>query len=483
MIDLTQDDGDSEPAEHLFIEFASDVLDWLQKHVSSGDIDIPRVPREYIHFTPNSYREVVGDSVDYGEALIKGFHASLSSLPSARRCAERLIRNKTLPSLADYRKHQDALEGKARITEDVELESLLVSVLATYSSPVAELFTAIADLLSRCQSLQPPESSVIAAYKRFVSYRTATHLLYENTVLLQNFRTDVPHMEIGQSLDLQAFTPDDKTELWNTYGRNLNVGFHQFGEASFKLVARHWVRRWKELPITHMMLGDVRRVLTALRLLKPGDVGAQFVYAIMHLTPFSANIGALPLFGCRTRQFGSCEYELQRAEVPQLLVLYETLDALEQQRKPGGLDVALRRFNQSYERDTGEDRIIDLTIALESCLLTGIQDELRYRLALRGAALLSDTADPAYTQSQLETIYDIRSKIVHEGLRLSDKTIAKRLDKMEPSIEAHEWPDSCQDIVRAVLREYVRRLSEDKDVRTVNSELDMRIVGGLARMQ
>jgi hypothetical protein len=92
----------------------------------------------------------------------------------------------------------------------------------------------------------------------------------------------------------------------------------------------------------------------------------------------------------------------------------------------GDLSVGLRRFNQSYERNIPEDQIIDLTVALESTLLADRGEELTYRLAVRGAALLANVGTPwelRKSRALLATMYDVRSRIVHGGQQLSDQSV------------------------------------------------------------
>src|SRR6266436_5573922 len=105
-----------------------------------------------------------------------------------------------------------------------------------------------------------------------------------------------------------------------------------------------------------------------------------------------------------------------------IALLQELVKALQQLRLAqsrgvsalyGDLSVGLRRFNQSYERRIPEDQIIDLTIALESTLLADRDEELTYRLAVRGAALLADVGtpwEPRKGRALLTTMYDVRSR-------------------------------------------------------------------------
>ena len=82
-------------------------------------------------------------------------------------------------------------------------------------------------------------------------------------------------------------------------------------------------------------------------------------------------------------------------------------------------DVAFAGFSRSYEMRSWLDNIVDLTIALESLFGPKDNQELRHRISLRAAWLLSedDREKPARLRDRIydyvRTMYDIRSCRVH----------------------------------------------------------------------
>ncbi len=56
---------------------------------------------------------------------------------------------------------------------------------------------------------------------------------------------------------------------------------------------------------------------------------------------------------------------------------------------------------------------LDFAICLESLLLGGVKDELRFRFRLYGALFLSEERDSQTSFDDLKTIYDVRSDLVH----------------------------------------------------------------------
>jgi hypothetical protein len=81
-----------------------------------------------------------------------------------------------------------------------------------------------------------------------------------------------------------------------------------------------------------------------------------------------------------------------------------------------------------------EDKVISLFVALESLLLKREeQGELRYRLSLRGSALLGSTSEgeiPKRMFQDLKELYDRRSGIVHGGAPKVTSDEVQRLDEI-----------------------------------------------------
>lgn len=78
--------------------------------------------------------------------------------------------------------------------------------------------------------------------------------------------------------------------------------------------------------------------------------------------------------------------------------------------------LALSRFNDACQRVRDDDAIIDFVIALEALLCRGLEAELSYRFALRGAAFI-DGAARAAANKLLRDAYRERSRLVHGTIR------------------------------------------------------------------
>ena len=120
--------------------------------------------------------------------------------------------------------------------------------------------------------------------------------------------------------------------------------------------------------------------------------------------------------------------------------------------------LAFKRWSDTAERLTDEDKLIDYWVALESLFASDSNQEVKFRASLRIAAFLGSTPDKRkeiYTD--MRNSYDWRSAIVHGEFRKPNKI--KELNKKCPLHQVTEK-------TRSYLRESILRFLES------NEELD-----------
>jgi hypothetical protein len=286
-------------------------------------------------------------------------------------------------------------------------------------------------------------------------------------VPLLNIHGHLEPLELGRVL-LTPFTAAEKTMFWQALRDSPTIlSAETLSEARYKLTPLN--------PPTDIAGGfdtqfqsDSALAISALRLASPGDIGSPGVVSVRTaVSPLGALTAASWSSDLRPPTYPRRPYVLSENQRSLLTTISDRILGLRETGRIDEIDLPLRRFNSSYTRDTGEDRIIDLAIALESSLLVGIREELKFRLALRGAALLRARRDPQETFAVLQTIYDVRSAIVHDGKSLSHMN------------SAFDLPDRCEDLVRDVLTEYVASLLTSGSVSSMNKALDKTILSGL----
>jgi hypothetical protein len=135
--------------------------------------------------------------------------------------------------------------------------------------------------------------------------------------------------------------------------------------------------------------------------------------------------------------------------------------------------LALNRFNYGYERIRPEDRLIDYANALEALLLKEEeQQELSYRFALRGAALLStDPRARETTYAWLRRAYQLRSDIVHGGEHEDPVSVGG------DQLKFHEFVDRIEEYVRRAIWGFLTLTEVTSELRGI-STLDQRILRG-----
>jgi hypothetical protein len=152
----------------------------------------------------------------------------------------------------------------------------------------------------------------------------------------------------------------------------------------------------------------ISKVITALRLLKPGNVIGTFVKSqykqnslggISYSGPFSDN-----------RLLGGITYNLKKTELEEFQLLWEKID------NSAINTVALRRFNYSYARENAEDKLIDMMIALEALFLKGEKAGASSGLIISVACSVLNgktTKERELIKEKINSAYNLRNKIVH----------------------------------------------------------------------
>jgi hypothetical protein len=144
--------------------------------------------------------------------------------------------------------------------------------------------------------------------------------------------------------------------------------------------------RWNPARVTSDWFAHT---LTALRLLKPGYIGRFPTRIIGDPSIETAGVAiSSPLeetdYVPSSYMSVRHAYKLSISEVEELGLLLDAVHKLSNTN----LLIALSRLNHDYRRANELDRLIDAVIALESIYLIGVNNELKFRLAIRAAAHL-----------------------------------------------------------------------------------------------
>ena len=122
------------------------------------------------------------------------------------------------------------------------------------------------------------------------------------------------------------------------------------------------------------------------------------------------------------------------------------------------LNIAVRRLNMAYLRESDEDTIIDLMIGIEALVTKKDMGEITYKVSTRVAWILSTLSDYPYsikeTFSLMKKIYNFRSKVVH-GEAITEKL---RIIKLREDAEI-----SSVDLARNILENLILAVTERRE--------------------
>jgi hypothetical protein len=328
-----------------------------------------------------------------------------------------------------------------------------------------------------------------AAFDEF--YQGVERLFYSDTLEVRcvaplgGFEMDADRIELDEGFVIARIPDSERAEMLSE-----SAAFAPFAHPSPIGLRKHGLELRVQLR-KHVAVGDAgaadsswkdphqkaseafTEACSAMRLFKRGDVG--FDQILSHLTcwhPFGGKMRTGPM---DTRQFFAGTYTLSKAEVSDFRSFWEEYRGATELdiRKVG---VALRRFNLGYTRREREDRLIDYVVGLES-LLVESPGELRYRFALRGAALLGGSADSRQAVRELlEAAYNARNDIVH-GSKVRATELLK-IGKDGRKLAFAEVVDTIEEYLRRGTKEYlIGRRGETKE--SILQHLESAIVRGL----
>jgi len=375
-----------------------------------------------------------------------------------------------------------------------------------------ELVFPVFDVLEQTKTFQPTQEQILTSYVHFQKRWTSADALWNVTIpLLQSTGTIRQATQISPHLQLAPFTMEEKTDVWNqTNSTDLSFAaatpkqtdINDFHKAGFKLIGSHiapkhgigYSEESEEIEI------EALDILTALRLVKAGDVGIHAIFQTNGLPRTTGLHSSMHIRNDLILRGHGPKYILTEEDVPTVQMLLDALCTLHPRPQQGAgkqqsqryieqnygdLTLALGRFNQSYLRNRGDDRVIDLAIALESILFDKQDTELKYRFVLRGTTVLAMAGakdwEPHKSKAFLQVMYNIRSAIVHNGQQLADlEKERKKLEQVGMKTSIYEFLRQCENIVRDILRAYVQWRASRQSKKVIIDNVDRWIVDGIA---
>lgn len=292
------------------------------------------------------------------------------------------------------------------------------------------------------------------------------------TFPLLNLSTDIHRAPVGANLTLVEFWPAEKRAMWARWGHTLSaVGYPSLTEVTWKLVGSY--EPHDDRPDgRHDIASEAWRFVMALRLLAPGDVG--------YSSLFDGRESPAPPDPWETMQYSVGEtprmngffYSLSSGVLPRVSGLMECLLRLRAQPELSGLHPAIRRFGDEYIRLRWEDRLVDLTVMLETLSVEKRDREKGRLIAARGAAMLDGQPTAVDPKVFLAAMYKARNAIVHSGAVFGGEELSRIFSTEIASVHPNDVIIRYEDLARHILRGYVEKVSSGESIAQVNVDLD-----------
>ncbi len=386
----------------------SDLLRELDKPIAH-----PMLARHHGRFVSRILRQIIG---------------SLNDTPQRQRVTAAVLADQILNGLVDR------MVGTPGMQHRISLDAIANAVVFMYPASLPD-----------CSFEQPLFDK---AYEDFERTYYATEI--EINVVMPFYAMRAPGAPIDFTSDVKLRKLEENECPWFILDEHM-IG-PVYGLAAklrfpIPIPTEVWDRRENQAdPIQAQM----SKICKALAVFKRGKCAIVGTITTSESPLLASTSLAYPEHAVRTPFFDS--YEILPVEVDELRDFYVAMVSRTVVQNKA-VQVAIRRFFDLVHRTNTHDRLVDLVIAAEAIFLSDQQhqSELRYRLALRAAAFLSNwNESPRAVFKQFKKAYDMRSKIVHGG----------NLAKFEKEANLAEFTKEFEDAVRFALKRVIVELAE-----------------------
>ena len=297
---------------------------------------------------------------------------------------------------------------------------------------------------------------------------------------LDGFYSNVERIELEKGLFIQRTPLNEREEFFS------HIHYDSYFNKSHILKNEYWLINEYALKggsINEYANATEKEFLKFLRIFESGSV--EIHYYQLESNYWNPDLFGIGGIGGRADTFvvGHGDYIVQEDEIEQFTGLWRKYREIDFSQDKA-LNIAIKRFNDSFTRREVEDRIIDLMIAFEAMFLKENEKmELTFKLSLRTAIFLEDVdAESENLFEFMKKAYDTRSDIVH-GVKTKDKIKVKRSINAGEYDEytLNEFVNKLEDIFRECLLKYIQKyrgyqinkLIDLMDKKSLNNALDI----------
>lgn len=434
----------------LFLAAAHDVLKLISSAFPDGRLPTKRRMRKII--TGNQVKEENIEELSninfYRD--ISGWSKNYSVLESLSNYLTFMFENKfiDLPEFSD--------EKGRKLDYDLEQ-----TVRAYVSGSEALVVYPIIDIFQRKLKIECTENELIESYRKYINPRKSKSIKVIMNTPLIGFESKIENFIISDEFSIEIFS-DQHKNAYILSDFDLINGY-TLGEIRSSTHMIRWdtvIQRGNPHPLHHEK--HLYLLIMSLRFCLSSDVVAKFSYSEpIDLISIVGVSGKWHFETSKPWQFYESS-EFTESDLQKVKSLFTNLLRLENVSGYKNIfNVVVNRYLSSLSRTSPEDSVIDFTICLESLLLANERDELKFRLALRGANLL-ENEDPMGIKRTLNNMYDDRSAIVHSGKTLNE------LRRADSGSTIKEYRSVTEKIIRA----YIEKSGGFESINKINEYLD-----------
>ena len=342
----------------------------------------------------------------------------------------------------------------------------------------------IRHLVRKYEKTSLSRRQVLACLDRYIAHWKGEADSEPEIAPIYNLETEIRTIRLDRLVSIVRFTDEEKTRIMRVLGRlDRAIDIRNYASALHMARLRP-IEGGSDEEAKREIRSHARKALqcavTSLRLMKPDAAIGTMGYIRLEGPAGQLGAGLSPLEDFhlpwnRVLLFRD-RYVLDRSDLPRFRKLYGRLSA-NRFKTWDGLELLLRQFNRSCQRERDEDRILDYAICLEGALLSGVSDELSYRLALRAAKLLRDRCSPKQAFEHMQCLYRVRGRIVHSNETFGGAGVRKVIDRI--GLQPHEFMRSMDTLMREQLSIIIERVSHGQSLGMICEDLDAEIIESL----
>ncbi len=258
------------------------------------------------------------------------------------------------------------------------------------------------------------------AYRNLEVFFQSDKLIMRTIAPIHNFQCDADLVDLGDGLCIRRIKRTEQEQLLHEFKWSPSMSLDEILDLKYVIENSYEAEKifnysptLRPEPVFRSGHGEINKLLIALRLFKSGAIGIN-TRKTFCASEIPLSIGGGSSYRSSPVSFTGERYALTSSEVQDFVGFWSKFKTVDL-RKSAQLGIALRRFSYAYERESLEDKLIDLLVAFEALFFKKDElSELSHRLSTRVSRLLEqEYGKRKDVFKRMKVFYKTRSKVVH----------------------------------------------------------------------